>query len=293
MIKRTLQYSFSLLNVDHVHLSSKWNYQNVISPYYRIYYIDSGLGEISDAHSIVCLEPGYLYMIPSFTLCNLKCDNYLSQYFVQFFEESTTGISLFANSRALIKIEAKNRDILNFERLLEINPSRGINRSDNPKIYEKEIFYQEYQELNNRQSIADYMETQGILMQYVSRFLSECPNAYHEHQHIPSKIVDSLNYIMAHLNSELSVSFLAERVFQNVDYFSRQFQEYTGMRPINYINQKRIERAQHFLSTTDMSYSEISDFIGFNSLSYFSKTFVKITGMTPGQYKKQSQIIHG
>ncbi|MGE9313042.1 helix-turn-helix domain-containing protein [Niabella sp. CJ426] len=291
MIKRTLQYSFSLLNIDYVHLSTKWNYQNVISPYYRIYYIDGGQGEISDAHSRVCLEPGYLYMIPSFTLCNLRCDNFLSQYFVQFFEESTTGISLFANSRVLIKIKATDLDILSFNRLLEVNPNRGINRSDNPKVYEKEIFYQEYQELNNRQNMEDYMETQGILMQYVSRFLSKCPSTFHEQQHIPSKIVDSLNYIMAHLSSELSVSLLAERVYQNVDYFSRQFQEYTGIRPINYINQKRIERAQHFLSTTNMSYSEISDFIGFNSLSYFSKTFAKITGMTPSQYKKQSQIV--
>jgi len=48
MIKRTLKHTFSLLNVDHVELSKKWNYQNVISPYYRLYYIDAGHGQISD-----------------------------------------------------------------------------------------------------------------------------------------------------------------------------------------------------------------------------------------------------
>jgi hypothetical protein len=46
MIKRVLRHSFSLLNTDYVKLDSRWNYQNVISPYHRIYYIDEGEGEI-------------------------------------------------------------------------------------------------------------------------------------------------------------------------------------------------------------------------------------------------------
>lgn len=34
-------------------------------------------------------------------------------------------------------LKATEVDILNFKRLLEVNPGRGINRSDNPGIYEK------------------------------------------------------------------------------------------------------------------------------------------------------------
>ena len=82
MLKRNNQHSFSLLNVDHVQLNTKWNYSNVISPYYRIYFIDGGEGEISDANTIFHLEQGYLYIIPSFTLCSMNCSGKLSQYFV-------------------------------------------------------------------------------------------------------------------------------------------------------------------------------------------------------------------
>ncbi len=141
MIKRALKHTFTLLNVDHVVLGSKWNYKNVISPYFRLYYIDAGAGEISDISRTLQLEPGFLYIIPSFTLCNLCCKDHLGQFFIQFFEESSDGISLFANNRSIIKIKATAIDIMNFSRLLEINPGRGINRSDNPKIYEKSIFY--------------------------------------------------------------------------------------------------------------------------------------------------------
>lgn len=98
------------MNVDHVKLDAKWNYKNVISPYFRIYYIDAGTGEVWDAAAKVKLEPGFLYIIPSFTLCNLVCPNYLSQYFVQFFEESSDGISLFQNNRSILKVKATEID---------------------------------------------------------------------------------------------------------------------------------------------------------------------------------------
>lgn len=287
MIKRVLQNSFSLLNVDYVKLTLKWNYQNVISPYYRMYYIDDGLGEISDQVNFLKLEPGYLYIIPSFTLCNLSCSHHLSQYFVQFFEESADGVSLFAQSRMVSKIKATPMDIDLFKRLLEINPGRGINRSDDPKVYEKNIFYREYQELNNLQSLASYMETQGILLQLMGRFLHAQLFLKQGKHQIPFKIAETIGYILVNLHQELSVTALAARVNQHPDYFSRQFKIFTGERPVNYILAKRIERAQYLLATSRLAYSEIAFQTGFDSLSYFSKSFKKLTGMSPSVYKKQ------
>ncbi|KQM77003.1 regulator [Pedobacter sp. Leaf216] len=291
MIKRILQNTFSLLNVDYVKLTSKWDYKNVISPYYRIYYIDNGLGEVSDQSDVLTLEPGYLYIIPSFTLCNLKCKDYLSQYFVQFFEESADGVSLFAQRRALTKVKATSMDIDLFKRLLEINPGRGINRSDDPKVYEKNIYYKEYQELNNRQNLASYFETQGILLQLMGRFLKGQQHQAHGMHHAPLKIAETIGHILVNLHEELSVTALASRVNQHPDYFSRQFKAFTGERPVNYILGKRIERAQHLLATSQLTYSEIAIQTGFESLSYFSKSFKKITGLSPREYKKQVYLV--
>jgi AraC family transcriptional regulator len=287
MIKRVLQNTFSLLNVDYVKLTSKWNYRNVISPYYRIYYIDEGSGVISDQKNTLQLEPGFFYIIPSFTLCNFGCNHSLSQYFVQFFEESADGVSLFARSRVVSKIQATEMDIHLFKRLLEINPGRGINRSDDPKVYEKNIFYKEYQEFNNCQSIASYLETQGILLQLVGRFLHLQQHLRQPVNHTPVKIAETVGYILVNLNQELSVAMLAARVNQNPDYFSRQFKIFTGERPVKYILDKRIERAQYLLATSRMANSEVAIQTGFDSLSYFSKSFKKLVGMSPRAYKKQ------
>jgi hypothetical protein len=56
MSRRILKHFFSLLHADYVKLNQKWNYQNVISPYYRLYFIDEGRGFISNTQETVQLE---------------------------------------------------------------------------------------------------------------------------------------------------------------------------------------------------------------------------------------------
>jgi AraC-like DNA-binding protein len=292
MKRRLLKHSFSLLHVDHVHLNTKWNYKHVISPYYRLYYIDEGEGFVYNEQQRLKLEPGYVYLIPSFTLCNLSCPSFLSQYFIQFFEESPDGISLFHNSRSLMKVPATGHDIANIKRILEINPGRGINRSDNPKVYEKNVYYREYQELNNLQSDATYMETQGIILQLVSRFLNAGRSPLDNPHTIPSKVLDTISHIQLNLKQPLTIANLAKRVNQNQDYFSRQFLQYTGERPLHYIHEKRIERAQYLIATTNMPYTEIAAETGFETLPYFSRIFKKITGITPNKYRQQHQSVN-
>lgn len=292
MNRRWLKHSFSLLHVDHVHLNQRWNYKHVISPYYRLYYIDEGEGVISNAQQQLTLEPGFIYIIPSFTLCNLKCASFLSQYFIQFFEESPDGISLFQDNRTLMKVPASEMDVANFKRLLDINPGRGINRSDNPKIYEKNEYYREYQEMNNRQSDTVYMETLGILLQLLSRFLTTRHSPLNSPDNIPSKVLDTISYIQLHLKEPLTIAHLAQRVNQHHDYFSRQFLQYTGDRPLHYIHEKRIERAQYLITTTSMPYIDIATETGFDNLPHFSKIFKKITGTTPNNYRKQHQSVN-
>nr|WP_315245456.1 AraC family transcriptional regulator [uncultured Flavobacterium sp.] len=291
MSKSIFKYSFSLLHVDYVKLNHHWNYNNVISPYYRLYYIDDGIGFISDSTQRLTLEPGNLYLIPSFSICNLNCDAYLSQYFIQFFEESPDGISLFNNNRSVMKLPASEIDILLIKRLLKTNPGRGINRSDNPKVYEKEAYYKEYQSLNNKMKTHHQFENQGILLQLVSRFLSSKDFKINNSQLVPSKILDTMSYVQLHISENLTVAALAKRINQNQDYFSKQFLIHTGQRPLNYIHEKKIERAQYLITTTNNTFLEIAMDTGFSNLPHFSKIFKQIVSLTPGEYRQQNSYL--
>lgn len=288
MSSNTFKYSFSLLHIDYVKLNHNWNYNNVISPYYRIYYIDEGNGFISDSSARWALEPGYLYLVPSFTICNLSCEVYLSQYFIQFFEESPDGISLFNQNRNVMKLPAAETDIILIKQMLKSNPGRGINRSENPKVYEKEAYYKEYLALNNEIKINLIFENQGILLLLISKFLNAKEFKTSHSQSVPSKILDTMSYVQLHLSENITVSQLARRVNQNHDYFSKQFLTHTGQRPMKYIHEKKIERAQYLIATSDKTFLEIAIDTGFSNLPHFSKIFKQIVSLTPGEYRHQN-----
>jgi transcriptional regulator GlxA family with amidase domain len=139
--------------------------------------------------------------------------------------------------------------------------------------------------------MSTFTETHGILLQLVSRFLTQEAFKYKDTGHVPVKILNAISYIQLNLNRDLSVTYLAKRANLHTDYFSRLFNQHTGERPVKYIHEKRIERAQYLIVTTQMTFSEISTQTGFENVFYFSKIFKKVTGMSPGNYKKQMDMV--
>jgi transcriptional regulator GlxA family with amidase domain len=101
-------------------------------------------------------------------------------------------------------------------------------------------------------------------------------------------VLEAMSYIQMNLSQPLTVTHLAQRANQHQDYFSRVFLQNTGDRPLAYIHEKRIERAQYLITTTNLSYAEIAEETGFDNIPYFSKIFKKVTSLTPGQYKQQN-----
>jgi YesN/AraC family two-component response regulator len=282
---------FSLLNTDHISLDHHWNYKNVVSTFYRLYLIDDGEGRLYDHQESSKLEKNYLYLIPSFTLCNYECKTFLSQYYLSFMEESQAGSSLFYHNRRVMKIEARSSDYQQFHRLLELNPNRGLQWSHNPQVYEKRPVLQRFRELNQTLSPSANLETQGIILQLLSRFMQPENFQSTRFQKIPSKVLEAIEFIQTHLHTNLTVAALAERANHNADYFSRIFFESTGERPLQYLRNKRVERAQVLLSTTEMTFSQIAEETGFGNLPYFSKMFKQVTGLSPSYFRKNSPLV--
>ncbi|AEI47435.1 helix-turn-helix domain-containing protein [Runella slithyformis] len=291
MNKFAFKSTFSLLNADHVQLNKSWNYKDIISPFYRLYLISEGHGTLCNAAQSIALESGYLYLIPSFTSCSYVCPEQLTQYYLHILEDSSDAASLFIANRKIIKVPAFPGDFIHFKRLLELNPERGLLKSENPEDYEKQPVIQEFQQLNNRLSLSAYVETQGIILQLISRFLDTAYFQPEPINTIPFKIAESIRYIQTHLHTNLTVEQLAEKAHQSPDYFSGIFKKNTGERPLAYIQLKRIERAQFLMITSDLTLTEIATETGFESLAYFSRMFKKVTGQPPSVYRKNNRRV--
>ncbi|TYA84205.1 helix-turn-helix domain-containing protein [Seonamhaeicola marinus] len=275
----------NLLHIGYAKLDETWNYNNVISPFTRLFYVTTGNAKAYHSSMEFNLRPGYMYLIPSYTYNRYKCDEYHEQYYAGFFEETIEGLSIYNLQNFKYQTKASITDVHYFKRLLELNPDMAVTNSDPKAHVNKSLLYN----LNKKDRIVNssvYLETQGILSILLSRFITE-DKSNQLKTSSRTNLEKVLIYIAENLHHELTVQNLANYCHLSTDHFSRIFQQNFGMRPLKYILTKRIERAQLLLLTTNDSLQKISEKTGFHNPSYFSRFFKKTTGKSPGKFRKE------
>ncbi len=99
------------------------------------------------------------------------------------------------------------------------------------------------------------------------------------------QLLQVLDYVDAHLNSEIKLADLAQLVDMSQFHFGRLFKQSLGLSPHQYLLQQRVERAKQLLKQTSKSIMDIAFDCGFNSHSHLSRQFRQLTGITPKAYR--------
>ena len=92
------------------------------------------------------------------------------------------------------------------------------------------------------------------------------------------------------INKKITLPYLSDITGYSVSYISKFFKKNTGKTIIDYILEKRIEKAKEYILEGKRSFSEISSMLGFKTLQYFSIQFKQQTNMTPSQYDKSIKL---
>ncbi|MEN8230612.1 MAG: AraC family transcriptional regulator [Bacteroidota bacterium] len=280
----------SLLSVDEC-IAPNWNFQKVISPFTRLYLVKSGEGNIIHNHQKIALKEGGMYLIPSFTLCNYSSETFLGHFYIHFIPQLSGGTDLFKLLNFKYELTATESDFQLMKRMLELNPGRELVHID-PDKYCSEDLVPQTPASAPVQQIACCMETQGILLQLFSRFISiEDQTVTKPKFHPNSAIRQVIEYIQMNLAKQHNLSELADMCHLSKDYFSRLFLKTMGIRPIDYINRKRIEEAQLQLVATNEPIEHIALEVGIDNFSYFNRLFKKYACNTPGEYRKLHKLV--
>lgn len=92
-------------------------------------------------------------------------------------------------------------------------------------------------------------------------------------------------YIETHLAEKLKVADLAQLMFLSTSHFHKTFQEAFTLSPLQYIQSRRLKKAQLLLATSSATIQEIARLVGYETSFAFTRFFKSATGENPGSYR--------
>lgn len=130
----------------------------------------------------------------------------------------------------------------------------------------------------------------GIVMEIFGEiikkgYLEERLNTKSENAKNIHKLKRVLKFIRGSYGKQITLDDMSRAAGVSPKYFCSFFKEMTSKTPFAYLNNYRIEKACHKLTTTDASVTDVAYDCGFNDLSYFIKVFKEERGITPKQFR--------
>ena len=102
-----------------------------------------------------------------------------------------------------------------------------------------------------------------------------------------SLILKAQQYVMQHIDEDITLTMLADTLFVNRTYLSEVFKKNTGLTLSTYISGMKMQRAKYILTSTDMTIAEIADLLSYKDVEYFSRLFKQRIGCSPSDYRRQ------
>jgi AraC family transcriptional regulator len=94
-------------------------------------------------------------------------------------------------------------------------------------------------------------------------------------------LVRAVEYIQDQLETDLTVSGIAQAVYMSPYHFARLFKASTGQSPYQYVVEARVRKAKDLLTTGKFTISEAAYHVGFADQSHLTRNFKRVFGLPP------------
>jgi AraC-like DNA-binding protein len=274
-----------ILTVQRIAAGRWWHFDRVVSPFSRLWLVLDGRATVTQHDRTFVLRPGSLHLVPAFTPHDCRCSRRFDHYHLHLFTRVPAGIDLFSLIDVDCQVPAPTEALPLFERLEAIYPNRKLPCFD--------PFREEYRDLpaslERRQDDLrpdHWLEAQGILRLLLAPMLGSARR--HEegvHSQVNRKFQAVQEFIHEHMAEPVRLADLAGVTGLHPTYFSDRFHELVGLRPLEYLMRRRIERAQYLLLTSHAPVKEIAFQVGLRDPAYFTRVFTHMCGTPPSAYR--------
>ena len=201
-----------------------------------------------------------------------------------------------------ILFKLKNADLNGLESILEIYILNAFNTESDLNVVKNSFFELivmakdvvnknvsgfESASFNNAFSVLSSENDRGMLKDYLTKTILEYAAAISDSKKqkgnpIVKKVYD---YINENLSKDISLEQMADMVNVSSFYLSKLFREEKGCTFVNFLSDRRLEKARDLLKNSSMSIKEITREVGYNDQNYLSRLFKSKYGVTPSEYR--------
>ena len=249
----------------------------------------------ADKESVICMSDGkkltlsegeVLFHKPN-VLHSLSSNKQSApNVFIISFESKSEAVHFFENRKLKL-----NKNLLKFIYAIidESKKTFDLPYSD-PEL--KKMTLLKKPTLGGQQLIKNYLE---LLLINLMRDETEKENAdtlFLPQEELGEKIAEqTIAFLKDNVYKNLQVSDVCNALNYNKSYIFKQFKKATNRSVMSYFSMLKIEKAKKLLRETNLSVTQISDKLAYDTPNYFSKCFKKTTGYTPLKYKQIHKTI--
>lgn len=108
---------------------------------------------------------------------------------------------------------------------------------------------------------------------------------------LPAHPVDTcMMYMRRNLAEDITIQQLADLIHVSRSYLNKIFVQRTGVTPMRYMQDIRVDAAKSLLMTTHRRVADIAADVGFHSPKYFCRAFHQATGLSPREYRQSEGL---
>lgn len=240
---------------------NSWSFDIQELPCFLLLYTTAGCGKLLINQHVISLTENSLLLLNCRQRFRIDVAVSPWKYQVLFFDNAhaTELLSLITEeSFCILNTPAHSEYVLHLEKLLYLNSEKTT------------ISQLRASDLLNH-----------LLTEYTVTFLKKDQ----EFRKIPSYIERIHDLFEEHYEENYSLDDLEVKFNISKYRICREFGEYYGITPLQYLNRRRIRIACHLLETTSLRIHEVGSAIGIDNTNHFISLFKKYEGCTPLEYK--------
>ena len=100
-------------------------------------------------------------------------------------------------------------------------------------------------------------------------------------------VIKAQEWMERHQMKTVDYDRLAKEFRMSRRSLERRFKRATGITPLVYLQQFRVENAKRMLEEGVRTFNEITYEVGYEDVSFFRKIFIRLTGLRPKEYQQR------